>query len=86
VHVPCVRDDPEYVYPGPYEYRALDLVGVAILVRREPRAFSDAHVALMQTFADQAAIASSAISTGMTETSRRRRGPKAPPSCSCRSC
>jgi class 3 adenylate cyclase len=66
VHIPDVFDDPEYVYPGPFGYRALlgmpvkfdeDLVGVVILVRREPRAFSDAHIALVQTFADQAAIA-----------------------------
>jgi class 3 adenylate cyclase len=66
VHIPDVFDDPEYVYPGPYTYRALlgmpikvdeDLIGVVVLVRREPRAFSDAHIALVQTFADQAAIA-----------------------------
>jgi class 3 adenylate cyclase len=66
VHIPDVFDDPEYVYPGPFGYRALlgmpvkfdeDLIGVVVLVRREPRAFSDAHVALVQTFADQAAIA-----------------------------
>jgi GAF domain-containing protein len=66
VHIPDVFDDPEYVYPGPFEYRALlgmpikvdeDLSGVVVLVRREPRAFSDAHIALVQTFADQATIA-----------------------------
>ena len=66
VHIPDVFDDPEYAYPGPFGYRALlgmpimfdeDLVGVVILVRREPQAFSDAHIALVQTFADQAAIA-----------------------------
>jgi class 3 adenylate cyclase len=66
VHIPDVFDDPEYVYPGPFGYRALlgmpikvdeDLVGVVVLVRREPRAFSEAHIALVQTFADQAAIA-----------------------------
>jgi class 3 adenylate cyclase len=66
VNIPDVVDDPEYVYAGPFGYRALlgmpikvdeDLIGVAILVRREPGAFSDAHVALVQTFADQAAIA-----------------------------
>jgi class 3 adenylate cyclase len=66
VHIPDVLDDPEYVYSGPYTYRALlgvpikidtDLIGVVVLVRREPRAFSEAHIELVQTFADQAAIA-----------------------------
>jgi class 3 adenylate cyclase/putative methionine-R-sulfoxide reductase with GAF domain len=66
VHIPDVFDDPEYAYPGPFTYRALlgvpikvdqELIGVVVLVRREPRAFSDAHIALVQTFADQAAIA-----------------------------
>jgi class 3 adenylate cyclase len=66
VHIPDVLDDPEYVYQGAFSYRALlgmpieveeDLIGVVILVRREPQPFSDAHIALVQTFADQAAIA-----------------------------
>src|SRR5262245_6736146 len=66
VHIPDVLDDPEYAYPGPFAYRALlgmpiknneDLIGVVVLVRREPRPFSDAHIALVQAFADQAAIA-----------------------------
>jgi GAF domain-containing protein len=66
VHIPDILGDPEYVYPGPARYRALlgmpikvdeDLIGVVVLVRREPRAFSDAHIGLVQTFADQAAIA-----------------------------
>jgi class 3 adenylate cyclase len=66
VHIPDVYEDPEYVYPGPFGYRALlgmpikfdeDLIGVVILVRREPRAFSNAHIGLVQAFADQAAIA-----------------------------
>ncbi|MGH3058061.1 MAG: GAF domain-containing protein [Gaiellaceae bacterium] len=56
VHIPDVFDDPEYVYAGPFGYRALlgmaikvdeGLIGVAVLVRREPRAFSDAHIALV---------------------------------------
>ena len=34
-----------------------DPIEVVILVRREPGAFGDAHIALVQTFADQAAIA-----------------------------
>ena len=66
VHIPDVYEDPEYVYPGPFGYRALlgmpikfdeDLIGVVILVRREPRAFGNAHIGLVQAFADQAAIA-----------------------------
>ncbi len=66
VHIPDVLADPEYVYSGPLDYRALlgvpiemdeDLIGVVVLVRREPEPFADAHIALVQTFADQAAIA-----------------------------
>jgi class 3 adenylate cyclase/putative methionine-R-sulfoxide reductase with GAF domain len=66
VHIPDVQADPEYVYPGPRFYRAMlampieiedDLIGVVVLVRREPQPFSDEHIALVQTFADQAAIA-----------------------------
>ena len=67
VHIPDIRDDAEYVYGGPTEYyRSLigvpimvedDLIGVVVLVRREPQPFTDEHIALVQTFADQAAIA-----------------------------
>jgi class 3 adenylate cyclase len=66
VHIPDILADPEYAYPGPARYRALlgmpikvdqDLIGVVVLVRSEPQPFSDAHIALVQTFADQAAIA-----------------------------
>jgi class 3 adenylate cyclase len=66
VHIPDILADLQYVYPGPARYRALlgmpikveaDLIGVVILVRREPRPFSDAQIALVETFADQAAIA-----------------------------
>ena len=66
VHIPDVDADPEYAYRGPRPYRALlgvpvvvedDLIGVVVLDRKEQRPFSDEHIALAQTFADQAAIA-----------------------------
>ena len=34
-----------------------ELIGVALVVRQEPQRFTDEHIALVQTFADQAAIA-----------------------------
>jgi class 3 adenylate cyclase/putative methionine-R-sulfoxide reductase with GAF domain len=66
VQIPDVLDDPEYTYPGPRFFRTMlgvpimfedKLIGVVVVVRREPRPFTDEHVALAQTFADQAAIA-----------------------------
>jgi class 3 adenylate cyclase len=66
VHIPDVDADPEYAYRGPRPYRALlgvpviveeDLIGVLVLDRSEQRPFSDEHIALARTFADQAAIA-----------------------------
>jgi class 3 adenylate cyclase/putative methionine-R-sulfoxide reductase with GAF domain len=67
IHIPDIDNDPEYSYGGPREgYRSLiavpimvedDLIGVVVLIRREPQPFSDEHIALVQTFADQAAIA-----------------------------
>jgi class 3 adenylate cyclase len=66
IHLPDVDADPDYAYRGPRPYRALlgvpvivedDLIGVVILDRSEQRPFSDEHIALAQTFADQAAIA-----------------------------
>jgi adenylate cyclase len=66
VHIPDIRDDPEYAYAGPRTYRSIlgvpiiveeDLLGVVLVVRPEPQPFSDEHIALVQTFADQAAIA-----------------------------
>jgi class 3 adenylate cyclase/putative methionine-R-sulfoxide reductase with GAF domain len=67
IHIPDIRADPEYSYGGPTEYyRSLigvpimvenDLIGAVVLVRREPGPFTDEHIALVQTFADQAAIA-----------------------------
>jgi class 3 adenylate cyclase len=66
VHIPDIDADPEYAYRGPRPYRALlgvpvvvedDLIGVIVLDRKDQRPFSDEHIALAQTFADQAAIA-----------------------------
>jgi class 3 adenylate cyclase len=66
VHIPDIDADPEYTYAGRAGYRALlgmpingeeELIGAVVLVRREPQAFSDSQVALVATFADQAAIA-----------------------------
>ena len=66
VHIPDILADPEYGYRIRDVYRALlampievddELIGVVVLVRREPEPFSEAHIELVRTFADQAAIA-----------------------------
>jgi class 3 adenylate cyclase len=66
VHIPDALADPDYTYGGPRFYRSMlgvpilaedDLIGVVVLVRRELEPFSDEHIALVETFADQAAIA-----------------------------
>jgi class 3 adenylate cyclase len=66
VHIPDVQKDPEYTYPGPRPYRSIlavpvivedELIGAVVLARQQPQPFSDEHIALVQTFADQAAIA-----------------------------
>jgi class 3 adenylate cyclase len=66
VHIPDVEADPEYTYAGPRPYRSMlgtpillddELIGVVVVVREEPKPFSDDHMALLQTFSDQAAIA-----------------------------
>jgi class 3 adenylate cyclase/putative methionine-R-sulfoxide reductase with GAF domain len=66
VHIPDVETDPEYTYPGPRPYRSIlgvpiivedELIGAVVMVRQQPQPFSDEHIALVQTFADQAAIA-----------------------------
>jgi class 3 adenylate cyclase/putative methionine-R-sulfoxide reductase with GAF domain len=66
VHIPDILRDPEYVYPGPRPYRSMlsvpvmvedDLIGVVVVVRQDPEPFTDEQIALVQTFADQAAIA-----------------------------
>jgi signal transduction histidine kinase len=68
IHNPDVQSDPEYTYGGsridPYRtvlavpmLRGPELLGTIVIYRHEVRPFSDNHVALMETFADQAAIA-----------------------------
>jgi adenylate cyclase len=66
VHIPDVLADPEYEYTGPRPYRVMlgvpimfeaHLIGVVVLTRMEPRPFTEEHIGLVQTFADQAAIA-----------------------------
>jgi adenylate cyclase len=66
VHVPDVRVDAEYTYPGPRTgYRAGlgvpvlfedELIGVLLIVREEPGPYTDEQIQVVQTFADQAAI------------------------------
>jgi class 3 adenylate cyclase/putative methionine-R-sulfoxide reductase with GAF domain len=85
IQIPDVLTDPEYTYPGPRFFRAMlgvpimvedDLIGVVVMVRREPERFTGDHIALVQTFADQAAIALSnarlieAVERQRTELSR----------------
>ena len=66
VHIPDVRLDTEYGYEGPAPYRSMlgvpiimdeELIGVVVVVRFTVSAFADEDMALLQTFADQAAIA-----------------------------
>jgi class 3 adenylate cyclase len=66
VHLPDVEKDPEYTYAGPRPYRTIlgvpvivedELIGSVVMVRQQQSPFTDEHIALLQTFADQAAIA-----------------------------
>src|SRR6185503_9186982 len=68
IHIPDVRADPEYSYGGMHldEYRTVltvpvlkgdDLLGVILIYRLEVQPFTDKQIALVETFADQAAIA-----------------------------
>ena len=68
IHVPDVLADPEYTYGakdlepirtilGVPILKGDDLLGVMMIYRLEVRAFTDKQIALVETFADQAAIA-----------------------------
>ena len=68
IHIHDVQADPEYTYGvrqvDPIRtvlaipmLRADELLGVIIIYRHEVRPFTDSQIALMETFADQAAIA-----------------------------
>ena len=68
IHNHDVLSDPDYTYGGyrvdPYRtvlaipmLRADELLGVILIYRHEVRPFTDGQVTLMETFADQAAIA-----------------------------
>jgi class 3 adenylate cyclase len=66
VHLGDVLADPDYAYTGPVLFRAnlsvpvlldKELIGVIGVVRSAPEEFSEDEIELVQTFADQAAIA-----------------------------
>jgi len=68
VHVPDIQDDPEYAYAVRDErpirtmlavpmLKGNDLVGTITIYRLELKPFTDKQIALVETFADQAAIA-----------------------------
>jgi class 3 adenylate cyclase/putative methionine-R-sulfoxide reductase with GAF domain len=66
VHIPDVREDPDYAYAGPVHFRSgltvpilleEELIGAIGIVRADPGPFSDEQIELVKTFADQAAIA-----------------------------
>jgi signal transduction histidine kinase len=68
IHIPDVRDDPEYTY-GAKDVEAIrtvlgvpilkgdELLGVMMIYHLEVKPFTDNQIALVETFADQAAIA-----------------------------
>jgi adenylate cyclase len=81
VHIPDVDEDPEYVYAGPRYYHSMlgipilyeeELIGVVVVVREEQRAYTKEHIALLKTFADQAAVA--LANARLIEAVERQRG------------
>lgn len=80
VHIPDVLADPEYAYSGPRGFRAGlgvpvlfedELIGVMGIIRAEPEPFTDEHIQLVRTFADQAAIA--IVNTRLLDAVERQR-------------
>ena len=68
IHIPDVQADPEHTYGAMYIepvrtvlavpiLKGQDLLGVILIYRFEVRPFTDKQIALVETFADQAAIA-----------------------------
>ncbi len=69
VHIPDILADPECIVPEPYREEGMrtnlavpllkenNLIGAIAIHRREVRPFTDAHIKLVSTFADQAVIA-----------------------------
>ena len=69
IHIHDVQSEPGYTYPGNTSVepirtvlaipmlKADELLGVIFIYRHEVRPFTDGQIALMETFADQAAIA-----------------------------
>jgi len=83
IHIHDVRTDPEYTYGSrqvdPFRtiltvpmLRAGELLGVILIYRHEVRPFTDSQIALLETFADQAAIAieNARLLTELTEKNR----------------
>jgi adenylate cyclase len=80
VHLPDVDADPEYTYAGPRFFRSGlnvpilledELIGVIGIVRQEVGAFTDEHLELLRSFADQAAVA--IVNAGLLDTVERQR-------------
>jgi len=66
IHIHDVHTDPEYTYGARSSYRTLlttpmlradELLGTITIQRNEVLPFTEGHIALLETFADQAAIA-----------------------------
>jgi GAF domain-containing protein len=83
IHIPDVHADPDYTYGSKdiEQFRTLlavpilkgdDLLGVMIVYHLEVRPFTDKQIALVETFADQAAIAIENVRLFQAEQQRTR--------------